>query len=119
MTEGSSTGSHSRDAVAAVGVADDPLPVCPSGAHPVSMGIIVRKNPAMIEVRRRGAHRVFAALARKGNCCLVNGVRICAIRIDKVALMDVRATSRLMSDKKLNMLDVRAKHVPWNHGVSP
>jgi len=57
MTEGSSTGSHSRDAVAAAGVAVDPLPVCCSGAHPVNRGMIATHRPTTMAVKGNGTVR--------------------------------------------------------------
>ena len=89
MTEGSSTGSHSRDAVAAAGVAVDPLPVCCSGAHPVSKGMIARNRPTTMAVKGSGV-----------------------INDDLV-----RATSCVVWGKQRNIVDRRASHVPSRAGV--
>lgn len=67
MTEGSSTGSHSRDAVAAAGVAVDPLPDCCSGAHPVSRGMIARNRPITMAVKGNGTVR-GVDLVRAASC---------------------------------------------------
>ena len=57
MTEGSATGLHARDAVApalpGATVMLGSLPVSPP-PHPVRRGIMVRRRPAIIVVRRRG-----------------------------------------------------------------
>lgn len=67
----------------------------------------------MTEARRDGMRGVFNALVCGKDGCLVDARKIYSIRSDKVLLMDVPATSYLLLNKKLNMLDSRARHVPW------
>jgi hypothetical protein len=96
MTEGSSTGSHSRDAVAAAGVAVDPLPVCWSGAHPVSRGMIATNRPTTMAVKGSGMGAAFVTLIHRKNRSVADRlINDCSIPIEgTVRGVDfVRATS--------------------------
>ena len=72
----------------------------------------------MMEARCKGVRGIFEPLVRGKHGCLVDALKICSIRCDWVLLMDVPATSCLRMNKKLNMLDSRARHVPWRDGVT-
>jgi hypothetical protein len=90
MTEGSSTGSQSREALAvAAAAAGDPLPVCSSEAHPVSSGIIVRSRVTTMAVKRSGMEVVFVTLARPKNCCMIKVTKGCSIQVKTIGCGDL------------------------------
>lgn len=69
--------------MAPTGAADASLPGSPP-PHPVRMGIIVRRRPATIAVRRSGMQVVSMTLVRGKNCFLVKALMCCSIEGDKV-----------------------------------
>ena len=64
------------------GAADGTLPVSPPPPppHPVRKGIIVRRRPVTMAVRRRGMRAVFVTPVRGKNCFLVKSLMCCSIR---------------------------------------
>ena len=80
MTEGSGTGLHARDAVTPGSVPVSPPP------HPVRRGIMVRRRPATIAVRRSDMQAVSVTPVRGKNCCLVKSLMCCFIETGMVCV---------------------------------